>query len=152
MSDGPERPTSEWTSAPIPEGLEGERIDSALARLFGFSRSRAADLIGQGAVTVDGVPPLKSERVTAGALVEVALPPVAAAAADNEPVSGLTVLFDDEDVVVVDKPVGVAVHPSPGWSGLHTWARPSDTNASRRPSRLQCVVGKIRLSSVSSAP
>lgn len=38
----------------VPDGLEGERVDAAMARMFGLSRTRAADLIGQGLVTVDG--------------------------------------------------------------------------------------------------
>ncbi len=102
----------------MPEGLEGERVDAAIARLFGFSRTKAADLIGAGAVLVDGVPPLKSERVQAGSVLDIELPdPVATVTADAEPVPGLLVVHDDEDIVVVDKPVGVAVHPSPGWSG-----------------------------------
>lgn len=105
-------------SVAVPEGLEGERVDAALARLFGLSRTKAAELIGDGAVLVDGVHPLKSERVHAGSVLEVELPAApASAAVAEEPVPGLVVLHDDVDIVVVDKPVGVAVHPSPGWSG-----------------------------------
>lgn len=103
----------------MPEGLEGERVDAAIARLFGLSRTKAADLIGSGAVLIDGAPPLKSERVHAGATLDVELPQAAAPVAiDTEPVPGLVVLYDDQDLVVVDKPVGVAAHPSPGWTGL----------------------------------
>lgn len=109
---------SEHRSVAVPEGLDGERVDSALARLFGLSRTKAADLIGAGAVLVDGVPPLKSERVRTGVMLEVELPDAASpVAVDTEPVPGLVVLYDDDDIVVVDKPVGVAAHPSPGWSG-----------------------------------
>jgi 23S rRNA pseudouridine1911/1915/1917 synthase len=109
---------SEHRSVSVPEGLEGERVDAAMARLFGLSRTKAADLIGAGAVLVDGSPPLKSERVHAGVMLEVELPDIApAVAVDTEPVPGLLVLHDDDDIVVVDKPVGVAAHPSPGWSG-----------------------------------
>jgi 23S rRNA pseudouridine1911/1915/1917 synthase len=69
-------------------------------------------------VLVDGVPPLKSERVRSGSWLEIELPEAAApVAVDAEPVPGLAVLHDDADIVVVDKPVGVAVHPSPGWTG-----------------------------------
>ena len=106
---------------PIPDGLEGERIDAALARLFGLSRTRAADLIGQGAVLIDGQPPLKSERVTAGSVVDLDLPTPRAddSVGGRVPdlVSDLPVQFDDDDIVIVDKPVGVAAHPSPGWAG-----------------------------------
>ena len=102
----------------VPEGLEGERVDAALARLFGLSRTKAADLIGEGAVLVDGARPLKSARMSAGAVVEIDLPdsPVTGPV-DSQPVAGLAVVYDDEDIVVVDKPVGVAAHPSPGWTG-----------------------------------
>ncbi len=89
-----------------------------MARLFGLSRTKAADLISAGAVLVDGAAPLKSDRVRAGLMLEVELPDVASPVAiDTEPVPGLLVLHDDDDIVVVDKPVGVAAHPSPGWSG-----------------------------------
>jgi 23S rRNA pseudouridine1911/1915/1917 synthase len=104
----------------VPEGLEGERVDAALARLFGLSRTRAADLAGQGHVVVDGRPVLKSERLRAGAMLELTLPvddgrPAVSVRA--EPVPGMRIVHDDHDIVVVDKPVGVAAHPSVGWSG-----------------------------------
>ncbi len=102
---------------PVPDGLEGERLDVALARLFGFSRTAAADLIDSGQVSVDGAQQARSTRVRGGALLEVTLPDAPAQAWEPEPVDGLQVLHDDEDVVVVDKPVGVAAHPSPGWTG-----------------------------------
>ncbi|MBX6168362.1 MAG: RNA pseudouridine synthase, partial [Thermobispora bispora] len=56
----------EQRSLPVPEGLEGERLDAALSRLFGFSRTRAADLIAAGDVLVDGAVPSKSDRLRAG--------------------------------------------------------------------------------------
>jgi 23S rRNA pseudouridine1911/1915/1917 synthase len=108
---------------PVPEGLEGERVDAGLARLFGLSRTRAADLAAAGAVRLDGTPAGKSERLRAGSWLEVELPDPARAvaagptAADVELVAGLRVVHDDPDIVVVDKPVGVAAHPSPGWNG-----------------------------------
>lgn len=103
---------------PVPDGLEGERLDAALARLFGMSRTKAADLVAAGDVAVDGAPALKSDRVSAGSWLEVVLPgPAAPVTLVAEPVPGMRVVFDDDDLVVVDKPVGVAAHPSPGWSG-----------------------------------
>jgi 23S rRNA pseudouridine1911/1915/1917 synthase len=103
---------------PVPDGLAGERLDVALTRLLGLSRSRAADLVSGGAVLVDGRPASKSERLLAGALLQVDLrEPAALVEVPPEPVPGMSVLYDDDDVVVVDKPVGVAAHPSPGWSG-----------------------------------
>ncbi len=102
---------------PVPEGLEGERLDVALTRLLGLSRSRAADLIERGGVEVDGRPAAKSDRLNPGAVLTVDLSEPESVAAIPEPVPGMRVLFDDDDVIVVDKPVGVAAHPSPGWTG-----------------------------------
>jgi 23S rRNA pseudouridine1911/1915/1917 synthase len=107
-------------SLPVPDGLAGERLDSGLARLFGLSRSVAAELAEQGGVLVDGTPAQKSARLRAGSWLEVSLPdPVGNGPAVREdPVPGMRVVFDDDDLVVVDKPIGVAAHPSPGWTGL----------------------------------
>ncbi len=103
---------------PVPDGLDGLRVDAALARLFGVSRTSAVGLIEGGEVLVDGRVPIKSERVSSGAWLEVTLPE-AAAPPSVEPASveGLRVVYADDDLVVVDKPVGVAAHPSPGWTG-----------------------------------
>ena len=102
----------------VPEGLDGERLDAAVARMFGLSRAAAADLISTGAVLVDGRPAAKSERVPAGEWLEVSLPsPAGPASPQPEPVPGLWVVFEDSDILVVDKPAGVAAHPTPGWSG-----------------------------------
>lgn len=109
---------SERRSLPVPDGLEGERLDAALARMFGLSRTKAAELIGGGSVEVDGTTAAKSDRIHAGAWLEVQLPdPPAPVSVVAEPVEGMRVVHDDDDIVVVDKPVGVAVHPSPGWTG-----------------------------------
>ena len=102
----------------VPEGLAGERVDTAMAQLFGISRSKAADLLGQGLVRVDGSAAAKSERLVPGSLLEVSLPPAAEPlVVREEMVEGIKILHDDESIVVVDKPVGVAVHPSMGWTG-----------------------------------
>ena len=104
---------------PVPDGLDGERLDAAIARMFGLSRTRAAELIGEGAVLVGGRPAGKSDRVPAGEWLDVTLPPAAPAAAmpAPEPVHGLAIVYEDGDIVVVDKPAGVAAHPTPGWTG-----------------------------------
>lgn len=102
----------------VPDGLAGERVDAAMAQMFGLSRTRAADLISQDLVTVDGGSVAKSDRVLPGALLDVTIP------VEGDPlevvpevVEGIKILHDDDSIVVIDKPVGVAVHPSPGWSG-----------------------------------
>jgi 23S rRNA pseudouridine1911/1915/1917 synthase len=109
---------------PIPEGLAGERLDAALARMFGLSRAKAAELIGAGSVLLSGRPAGKSDRVPAGEWLDVMLPPpptspspFTTAQPPPEPVPGLAVVYEDADIVVVDKPPGVAAHPTPGWTG-----------------------------------
>lgn len=101
----------------VPEGLEGERIDAALARLLGLSRTRAASLVADGLVTVDGEVPMKSERVQAGALLEAHIPAPPQAVVVAETVAGMRIVFEDDDIVVVDKPVGVVAHPTVGFDG-----------------------------------
>jgi len=100
----------------VPDGLDGERLDAALARMFGLSRSKAAELIGDGLVLLDGRPASKSDRVLAGDPLQVTLPPPRQPEPPR-PVEGLIVLHEDSDILVVDKPRGVAAHPSPGWTG-----------------------------------
>ena len=102
----------------VPDGLAGERVDAAIARMFGLSRTRATELIRSGLVSVDGAPPAKSDRVESGAMLDVAIPAsVDAVAVVPEMVEGIKIVHDDDAIVVIDKPVGVAVHPSPGWNG-----------------------------------
>ncbi|PRZ31679.1 23S rRNA pseudouridine1911/1915/1917 synthase [Antricoccus suffuscus] len=106
---------------PVPDGLDGMRVDAGLARLLGMSRTAAAELVESGAVQLDGRAVGKSDRLHAEALLDVTLPdpkPVQTLE-DAQPVPGLGVIYSDDDIVVVDKPVGVAAHPSPGWEG-HT--------------------------------
>ncbi|MDN5893909.1 MAG: RluA family pseudouridine synthase [Nocardioides sp.] len=102
----------------VPEGLDGERVDSAIARMFGVSRTRAADLIAEGHVQVDSAEVGKSDRVHPGAMLEVVFPRMDdPLTVTPEIVEGIKIIHDDDSIVVIDKPVGVAVHPSPGWSG-----------------------------------
>jgi 23S rRNA pseudouridine1911/1915/1917 synthase len=102
----------------IPEGLAGERVDAAMARMFGLSRTRAASLIADGHVHLDGTVVGKSDRVSAGAMLEATLPAaVDPAEVRPELVEGIRIIHDDDSIVVLDKPVGIAVHPSPGWTG-----------------------------------
>jgi len=104
---------------PVPDGLAGERVDVGLARLLGFSRSAAAELAAAGAVLVDGAVAGKSDRLRAGSLLEVDVPEVRRPEAQLRPtaVPDLVIAYDDADIVVVDKPAGVAAHPSVGWEG-----------------------------------
>lgn len=101
----------------VPDGLEGERVDAAVARMLGLSRSRTADLIARGQVLLDGSVVAKSDRVLGGAMLEVELDAEPEAVVVAEAVAELDIVHDDDDIVVVDKPVGVAAHPSLGWTG-----------------------------------
>ncbi|MBD5788083.1 RluA family pseudouridine synthase [Cellulosimicrobium terreum] len=106
-------------SLPVPDGLAGERVDAGLARLLGVSRTRAAELAADGGVRLDGRELGKSDRLVAGGWLEVEVPDAAPSGVEvvPEPVPGMGIVHDDDDLVVVDKPVGVAAHPSPGWTG-----------------------------------
>jgi 23S rRNA pseudouridine1911/1915/1917 synthase len=112
------RPMAEHKVVLIPDGLDGERVDAAVARMLGLSRTRIGDLISDGRVRLSGSPVAKSDRVSSGEMLEVEL--------DSRPeqavvvpllVEGLRIVHDDDDIVVIDKPVGVAAHPSLGWTG-----------------------------------
>ncbi len=109
---------AETRGLPVPDGLEGERVDAGVSRMLGLSRSAVVALVVQGGVRVEGRPAAKSDRLQAGTWIEVDLPdprgPVTVVA---EVVDGMHIVHDDDDLVVVDKPVGVAAHPSPGWAG-----------------------------------
>ncbi|MEE3126469.1 MAG: RluA family pseudouridine synthase [Actinomycetota bacterium] len=109
---------SEQRTLSVPDGLAGERVDAAIARMFGVSRTRAADLIAGGLVRLDGHDVGKSDRVLPGATLDVTIPSlVDPLEVVPEIVEGIKIIHDDESIVVIDKPVGVAVHPSPGWGG-----------------------------------
>ncbi|MFZ1362297.1 MAG: RluA family pseudouridine synthase [Candidatus Nanopelagicales bacterium] len=104
----------------VESDLAGERLDVALSRLLGISRTQAANVIGDQRVLVDGKVGKRSEVLKREAVVQV-LVELEAADEDAEleavPELELPILFQDEDIVVVDKPVGMAAHASPGWRG-----------------------------------
>jgi 23S rRNA pseudouridine1911/1915/1917 synthase len=113
-------PAGERRALPVPDGLHGMRMDQAVSRLFGLSRTAAAALVEAGDAVVDGRSAAKSEKVTAGSWLDITLPPAPGGAPtgiEAAEVEGLRVVYADADIVVVDKPVGVAAHPSPGWTG-----------------------------------
>ncbi|CAO1651426.1 RluA family pseudouridine synthase [Salinibacterium sp. NSLL150] len=108
----------ETRSLPVPEGLAGQRVDAALAKLLGFSRTFAAEVAAGGGVTMDGVAVGKSDRLVDGSWLEVSWvsktePQIVPVVLDS-----LGIIYDDEHIVVVDKPAGVAAHPSIGWDGV----------------------------------
>jgi 23S rRNA pseudouridine1911/1915/1917 synthase len=101
----------------VPDGIDGLRIDSGLARLFGFTRSFAVNVITSGGAFVDGVQVRKSERLRSGTLLEVTWDDDRSARIEPIPVPELSIVHDDDDIVVIDKPPGVAAHPAVGWHG-----------------------------------
>lgn len=102
----------------IDSSLAGERVDTALARLLGVSRSAAAELCERGDAQVSNKVLSKSDRVNL-ADVLVVKPQVAAEPLRvvETPVDELLVIYQDEDIVVVDKPAGVVAHPTVGFDG-----------------------------------
>lgn len=103
---------------PVPEGLVGARADVAIAKLLGVSRAAAADLIEDGCAMQDGVLLAKSDKLRLDALLEVVLAqPKNPLEVIAQEVDDLKIIFQDADIVVIDKPAGVASHPSVGWDG-----------------------------------
>ena len=95
----------------------GQRLDAFLAQaLPELTRSAAQRLIAEGQVTVDGKAPAKSLKLAGGEQVAVTLPEPEEAQALPEDIP-LDVVYEDDDVIVVNKPVGMVVHPAPGHSG-----------------------------------
>jgi 23S rRNA pseudouridine1911/1915/1917 synthase len=102
---------------PVPDGLDGSRVDAALAKMLGFSRTFAAEVAEAGGVQLDGAPVGKSDRVYAGAWLDVEWRPKEEPRVVAVAVPDLGIAYQDDDIVVVDKPAGVAAHPSVGWEG-----------------------------------
>ncbi|ROQ05293.1 23S rRNA pseudouridine1911/1915/1917 synthase [Rathayibacter sp. PhB93] len=102
---------------PVPDGLAGLRADAAVGKLLGFSRTFAAEVIDAGGVTADGRVLDKSDRVAAGAWLSVEWSPREEPRIVPIAVPDLGIVHDDDDIVVIDKPVGVAAHPAVGWEG-----------------------------------
>jgi 23S rRNA pseudouridine1911/1915/1917 synthase len=108
----------EIRSLSIPDGLNGERIDAALSRLLGLSRTVIVGLIDAQDVMKDGKPVSKSFKVSTADQIEITMPQAKGEAQlTATPIDGLDVVYDDEYVIVINKPVGIAAHPSPGWQG-----------------------------------
>lgn len=103
----------------VPDALAGQRVDVVASRVTGHSRSRVAELIAAGGMLLDGETVKRASRiVTAGAMLELVTDPRPIRVASRPRlVGGLEIIHEDRDIVVVDKPAGVAAHPSLGWEG-----------------------------------
>ena len=109
---------SESRLLPVPDGLAGERVDAGLAKLLGLSRSVCADMITDGLVSQNGKVVSKSDRLIPEAYLEVTLPqPKNRLEIVPVDVEDFKIIYQDEDIIVIDKPAGVASHPSVGWDG-----------------------------------
>ena len=139
----------ESRSLPVPDGLDGVRVDAALAKMLGFSRTFAADVAEAGGVTLDGAVLGKSDKLRAGGWLEVEWRAKEEPRIEAIPVPDLGIVYDDDDIVVVDKPSGVAAHPSVGWegptvvgalaaAGVWTWARAVSWSWPRPSTRIAC--------------
>jgi 23S rRNA pseudouridine1911/1915/1917 synthase len=102
---------------PVPDGLDGVRVDAGLSRLFGFSRTHAAEIAEAGGVEQDGLTVGKSEKLRGGAMLAVTWEEKRGPEIVPVVVPDFGIVYDDEDFVVVDKPVGVAAHPATSWDG-----------------------------------
>lgn len=102
----------------LPEGVEGDRVDSALTRVLGLSRTVIARLLENDEIQTNGKSMQKSERVVSGQVIEILMPDTSIGTPiPLTPLQGLSVVYDDDAIVVINKPVGCAAHPSPGWTG-----------------------------------
>jgi 23S rRNA pseudouridine1911/1915/1917 synthase len=102
----------------IDQAQDGQRVDTALAKALELSRSVVADLLNAGEVLQGKKPLSKSDRVSAGDRLTVLMPAIYDPLELKEtPIDTLEIIYDDDDVVVVNKPVGCAAHASPGWLG-----------------------------------
>lgn len=100
----------------VPEGLAGGRVDATLATMTGLSRAKCAELVEAGEVLLDGKVPKNSTKVAPGSVLEVRLPAAEPGVVET-PVEGMGILYEDADLIVVDKPVGVAAHASQNFEG-----------------------------------
>lgn len=103
---------------PVPDARVGERLDAGLAKMLGLSRTQVAEMIDAGKVLVDGKIVDKAVKLVATQLIEVNFEPIEQLVEIRaEDVAELRVVFQDNDIVVVDKPAGVVSHPSQGFVG-----------------------------------
>jgi 23S rRNA pseudouridine1911/1915/1917 synthase len=103
---------------PVPDSLVGQRLDNGIAKMLGISRTKAQDLIAQGAVMQNGEILGKSDRLADTGPLEVELvegPPLLEVSAED--VLELKIVFEDDHIIVIDKPSGVVSHPSVGFVG-----------------------------------
>lgn len=103
------------TTLAVPAALAGERLDRVVATVTGVSRAVAAALVADGSVEIDGrVERAAKTRVAEGASLTIEVPEPEAAGVRGDPSVDVPVVFEDDDVLVIDKPAGLVVHPGAG--------------------------------------
>ncbi|PTW90359.1 ribosomal large subunit pseudouridine synthase D [Microbacteriaceae bacterium MWH-Ta3] len=102
---------------PVPDGVVGERVDSALSKVMGFSRTFAAEIVDAGGVEIDGRRVGKSDRVSANSLLSVTWSDKKEPTVVSAVIPEMAIVYDDDHIVIVDKPPFLAAHPSLGWEG-----------------------------------
>lgn len=102
---------------PVPDGLDGIRVDSGVSKLLGLSRSKVAQIAESGNIHLDGQAVGKSDHLIAGAMLDVEWEADRPLTIEPIDVPELEIVHDEPAFVVVMKPVGVAAHPSVGWTG-----------------------------------
>lgn len=102
----------------VPEGLVGLRADVGLAKLLGISRAKAGEILATGGAKMGRVVLKKSDPLQSGRTLNVDVPAQSNVyVPEITPVTDLTFLYEDADIVIVDKPAGIAAHTGPGWDG-----------------------------------
>jgi len=101
----------------VPDGLVGERVDVAVAKLLGFSRTFAGEVIERGGVEIDGRVATKSDRLLSDALLSIVWDDPREPEIVPVVIADMQIIYDDDDIVVVSKPPSLAAHPSLGWEG-----------------------------------
>ena len=121
MNGVPRSESGDYSSGPpadlsIPASCAGQRLDAALASLLpAFSRSRVQAWLRDGAITVDGAPGDAKRKVYGGEQVRLQIAPAPAPAAAEA--LDLPIVYEDDELIVIDKPAGLVVHPGSGnWS------------------------------------
>jgi 23S rRNA pseudouridine1911/1915/1917 synthase len=104
-------------SLPVPDGLVGERADVVVSRILGLSRSFAADIVDAGGVELDGRVAVKADRAHDGSVISITWDDKREPVVVPVIVDDMAIIYDDADIVIVDKPPFLAAHPSVGWEG-----------------------------------
>jgi 23S rRNA pseudouridine1911/1915/1917 synthase len=104
-------------SLPVPDGLVGERVDVAVAKLLGFSRTFAGDVVERGGVEVDGRVARKSDRLSPDVVMSIVWDDPREPEIVPVLIADMQIVYDDNDIVIVSKPPFLAAHPSLGWEG-----------------------------------